>query len=197
MRLSKVTRICTIKENVESMKIPAKKISRKISTGLVAAAAVMALFACQGGKTVYVDNSTMFAQAKVFITLRDSVQAFNESWRKPAEILKDSVDAYMKYLSGLKSPVSDAEKAKMEKEFRTRQEALQTFVNANQKKATDLEKSLSESAFKKINALLQQYCDSKGYAMILGTTAGGNVLAADRKLDVTADVVTYLNAGSK
>jgi hypothetical protein len=71
-------------------------------------------------------------------------------------------------------------------------------VDANQKKAMALGKTLSEAAFKKANAQLQDYRENRGNAMIFGAMAGGNILAADKSsLDTTAKVLEYLNEESK
>lgn len=148
---------------------------------------------CQSEKTVYVDTGAMFARVNAYIAIRDSVSAFNESWKKPAMALKDSVDQYMQKLSALKSPISDKERAELEKEFRERQERFQTFAQANQKKASEKEKSMMDAAVKKTNALLQSYCEKKKYSFILGTTSTGSILAADRSLNVTEEIIAYLN----
>lgn len=152
-------------------------------------------FGCKNEASIrYVDNARLFREVKSISVIQDSLKTFNESWQKPAHDLKDSVDAYMKRLGATKKPLSDAERAKVEKEFKDRQEAFQKFVEANQKKAAEIDKNLSESAIKKVNAVLQDYRAQKGYAVILGTTTGGNILAADQKLDITDEVIQYVNA---
>jgi outer membrane protein len=142
----------------------------------------------------YVDNGRLFADAKAFVAVRDSVQSFNKIWQNEAKGLKDSVDAYMKNLSAVKGPVSDAEKQKLGKEFEERQNRFQRFAEANKKKSLELEKGLTESVVKKVNAVLQKYRDEKGYSLILGTTVGGNILAAEKDLDITEDVIKSVNA---
>jgi outer membrane protein len=157
------------------------------------ALALPILTACESQRIVYVDTGAMFSKVKVFTDVRDSVMAFNETWKAPAMALKDSVDQYMQKLSAMKTAVSDKERAALEKEFLERQQRLQTFSEANQKKAAEKETALTEAAVKKTNALLQEYCEKQKYDIILGTTVNGSILAANRGLDVTEDVIRYLN----
>lgn len=150
---------------------------------------------CEKNKSIqYVDNARLFRETKFFISAKDSIQNFNQVWQKNAQPLKDSVDLFMKGLQKSGSGISDAEKTRLEKEFRERQETFQKFVDANQKKAQELEKNLSESAIKQVNAILQRYREEKGYGIIFGTTSGGNILAADKSFDITDDVIKYVNA---
>jgi Skp family chaperone for outer membrane proteins len=160
--------------------------------------AIVGLLGCkQEGRNAYVDNARLFREVKSFSVIQDSVKAFNQTWQSRAQVLKDSVDQYMKRIGSMQGGISNAERAKVEKEFQDRQTAFKDFVAANQKKASELDKEMSESAVKKVNAILQAYRDEKGYAIIFGTTTGGNILAADKSLDVTDDMIRYVNGKLK
>jgi outer membrane protein len=144
-------------------------------------------------KVAYVDNAVLMEKAVIFTSIQDSLKAFDSGWRKQAEVLKDSVNAYMQHMGKHGERLSESETRKYQEEFQARQAALARFVDANQKKAQELRASLMEPAFKKANAYFQSYLEKEGFDIILGTTSGGNILAAKKGLNITEDVVRGMN----
>lgn len=170
----------------------------RISTWAMVTLALACVLACkQNPSTVYVDNSRMMAESRIFIQVRDSMKLYEKSWQQDAETLKDSVEAYMSFIEkggGGRNPKDqEAQKA----EFRRRQEVLAQFVAAKKRKGEDLERNLMEPALRRVNGFLQEYCEQQGYDFILGTTVGGSILAANRKMDISEAFIKAMNESLK
>lgn len=170
----------------------------RLAARLIAAASLLGLVACQQDAGIrYVDNARLFREVTAFVAVRDSVEAYKKEWQSHANPLKDSLDAYMKRVGDNRSPLSDQQRQGVEAEFRARQDTLQRFVEGSQKRAAEMEKNLTDAAVKRVNAQLDRFREEKGYSVVLGTTVGGNILTAEKSLDVTDAIIQYVNAGLK
>ena len=55
-----------------------------------------------------------------------------------------------------------------------------------------MEREKFAPALEQLNRQVRSFAQSKGYDLVLGTMAGGNVLAADRSVDVTDEFLAYV-----
>ncbi len=127
--------------------------------------------------------------------------------------MQDAQALYQKKLSGLQSDM-DLRKAGIEQDIqqfeqearslsaqereiraasiRNQQTTLVSYEEQATEKAKEGEKII-RGAFNQINSLVEQYAKEKGYDLILGTTQDGSVLYGNQAIDITDEVVIYLN----
>lgn len=53
---------------------------------------------------------------------------------------------------------------------------------------------LTQGVLNQVNAYVEQYAEKNGYELILGTTSSGNILYGTKTVDITEEVLEYLNS---
>ena len=124
---------------------------------------------------------------------RTKIDSLTKDWKSKAQVLKDSLDAYMSTMGATFNTASAKDQQHMRAEIERRNQELAQFMKASQKITVDKEKELLEPTFKKINTFLKDYSEKEGYDVILGSTAGGNILSGRPRLDLTDRVIAELN----
>ena len=89
----------------------------------------------------------------------------------------------------------------LSKEERTQRENLLALQRENYRKYTqqinesiqEQDQKLTEGVLNQVNVFVEDYAKKKGYDLVLGTTASGNILFAKNYMDITNEVLEALN----
>jgi outer membrane protein len=71
---------------------------------------------------------------------------------------------------------------------------LEKYKYTIEEKAQEEEEKLMQGTLKQINTFIEAYALRKGYTVVMGTTTSGNILFADKSIDITDEILTALNA---
>ncbi len=72
---------------------------------------------------------------------------------------------------------------------RVYQELKSSYLEKNRQE----ELLFSENAWKQLNQYIEEYGKEKGYGFVFGATGNGGIMYAEKSLDLTGDVIKYVN----
>jgi outer membrane protein len=126
---------------------------------------------------VYVDSVKLFDG---FVMTKEMKRAGEKEFNSRKSVLDN-------LYSNLQSPaISASEKKALMQQFIQGQEELEQF---NQTFATEQ----STKIWSRIKSYTAEFSKDKNYLLVVGSDNKQSVLFADEKIDVTADLLTYLN----
>ena len=89
--------------------------------------------------------------------------------------------------------LSEDEKAQRASHLRKLQENLEKYTISMSNLAGQEDENMTQAVLNQINSFLEEYGKRHGYDIIMGTTLSGNILYADKALDITERVLEALN----
>lgn len=133
----------------------------------------------------------LYKQNKTIVFV-DKTRLFNE-FRMTRELLKSGENELQKrkkvidsiYVQ-LNSLEDNALKARLTEDIIKEQNELEVFQKS-------FSAANSENIWKRINGYVKEFSNEKGYDLIIGTQASGTVLYGEPELDITNDLLNYVN----
>jgi outer membrane protein len=151
--------------------------------------------AAGSGTVVYVNIDTLFQQYSLYTELKNALQSkkdrLESDMSNKSKVYQNNVLDYQNKVS--KGLITRATAADMEQQLQADQQKLLQTQQDYQNQLVEEESVMHRQLLNSIMEYLTEYNKTKGYTYILGNSFGGNVLYADQKLDVTADVLKGLN----
>jgi outer membrane protein len=151
-------------------------------------------FVFKAPKIGYAETSVIMSDFSEAVKAKAHFQEQQKEWDKNLKTLNDSMLAAMNRMKvqydGANKPAKDS----MRKDFETRNDDYQRYVEAVRKMSQDKERELMDPVIKKINSFLEIWGREKGYSLILGTMQGGNILQADPRYNLTSRILKDLNS---
>lgn len=89
--------------------------------------------------------------------------------------------------------LSSEEKEEERKRLQYQQNQLFQYSQSIQKKIKAEDQEMMNAVLNQINSFIEKYAEEKGYDIILGSTASGNLLYGEKGYDVTVDLLEELN----
>jgi outer membrane protein len=145
-------------------------------------------------KIGYAETGILMSEFSEAVKAKAQFQEQQKEWDKNLKILNDSLLASMNRMKIQYDGASKAGKDSIRKNFETRNDDYQKYVEAVRKMSQDKERELMDPVIKKINSFLELWGREKGYSLILGTMQGGNILQGDPRYNLTMDILKDLNA---
>lgn len=144
---------------------------------------------------VYVNIDSLFGNLDMFYDLRNDLMEKQKSSEatlnsKAKKFEENYLDLQNKVQKGL---VTRSTAAEMEKQLATDQEDLMRLRDELQYNLAEEEQVMHRRMMNEIVEYLDEYNKQYGYQYILGHSYGGNILHANKNLDITAEVLTGLN----
>ena len=116
-----------------------------------------------------------------------------QQWQSNIDTLQSNFQtakiAYQKSLDQL----SEQEQKIKQKQLVHQEQQLHQYVQAIQHQATEEDENMMQGTLNQINAYVQAYAEQQGYDIILGTTLSGSILYGKDAIDITDEVLIYLN----
>lgn len=142
---------------------------------------VFFLFGCESDKNeatkiVYIDNFKVFDS---FEMKKD----YDKILEKEVSEEKMSLDALASSISLEKEAVRQAE---MKKTFFEKKQVFEAKFQQLSEKYTNM-------VYERLNEYIKDYGKKNKCSLILGTTGQGNVMFVDEKVDVTKEIIKYVN----
>lgn len=100
-----------------------------------------------------------------------------------------SLDNYNRQLGGLKDKDKKEIKSRLDQQY----DKIGDYVSVIEKKAIEENQKLTEGVINQINNYIKKYSEEEGYDLVLGVTAGGNILYGKDAIDVTDKILEGLN----
>jgi outer membrane protein len=162
--------------------------------GLALGACALGLyFANRPPRIAYAETATLMTGFNEAIKARKQLEDQSKEWDGNIKTLNDSLNAAMDRLKSEYDKAPPARKNELRALLERRNEDLQRYTNAVKKMSDQKEKEVMGPVINEMNAFMKTWGKQHGYALILGTTNGGNILQADPELDVTANLLLDMN----
>jgi outer membrane protein len=145
-------------------------------------------------KIAYVNSNKLMVGFSEAAKAEREIKSEDEKWQGQLKILQDSLKATMDMMTKEFDAASPAKKKEFQDLLSARNQQVNNFRQANMRRMEELKNEKMKSVIDKINVYIAEYGKKHRYSIILGTTAGGNILYADeRHYDITDDITKGLN----
>ncbi|MCK4662306.1 MAG: OmpH family outer membrane protein [Bacteroidales bacterium] len=145
-------------------------------------------------KVVYIDNNVIIQKYKGMKNARAEFEKKASVWEANADTLIKEWEQELKNYEKERSKMTTKEKELKEELLRNKQQQIQGYSQAMQKKAADEEQKMTQTVVNEINDYLTEYGKKHNYKFILGATGAGNILYADENFNITEKILEGLNA---
>jgi len=128
------------------------------------------------------------------------MQEAHKEYKQKTEIWQANIDTLQRgYLLAINRyrddslNLSEKEHIIRQRSLVRQEQSIYDYSNAINQKAKEEDDKITEGVLNQVNAFVEEYGKRKGYSIILGTTASGNILYGDEKMDITNEVLEELN----
>ncbi len=130
------------------------------------------------------------------VQARERLQARSGEWGENVRTLQvELATLNQDIVEGSESLSASALDAKRDS-IATKERELARYARAVRDKGTQLEQELMEPVYAELNARIKDFGRERGYDIIWGTVAGGNILYAREGEDLTEALLEFLKAES-
>jgi outer membrane protein len=147
------------------------------------------------GPIAYVNIDTVIHQYAMYEEFKGKFtgkqQLFESEMTNKSKTYQISVQDYQNKVQ--KGLITRAEAADKEQQLGAEQQKLIQLRDQYQSQLAEEEQVMNRQILNSVMEYLTEYNKDKGYNYILGNTFGGNVLYANKALDITKDVLKGLN----
>ena len=146
------------------------------------------------GKIVYVESNKMLEGYQGMKDARKAFEGKARGWEKQNQTMlagfKAAVEAYQQQAPSLTAE----QRAATEQKLQTQQQQVAQQQQQLQGQAQEEEGKLTQSVLGSVNKKVEAYGKAHGYKLILIAAPSGTIAYGEKDLDITAPVLTYLNA---
>ena len=161
---------------------------------LAGAALLFAVLAwVQAPRVGYVDTSVLLQQYSGAQEARAAFEQRSQEWQGNVQTLQAELGELNARLTNDAGRLGPDNTATLQDSIRTKERELARYAQAVSGRRAELEQSLMEPVLAELNARIQDFGSEEGYDLVLGTLAGGNILYADERHDLTEELLTYLD----
>lgn len=174
-----------------------KFIYQIISVVIIAGLVAFGVSYWTSPKITYVRIGEVINKYEGMLEAKNAYKVKMSSWQGNVDTLE--LD-YQKMVSkfNLDSPkLSAGQKKEQEASLQNQKVNIQNYIATLEQKAREEDEKMTQGVINQINASIEEYGKSKGYAYVLGTTNDGNILYGVKSNDITAEVIEYLNSKYK
>lgn len=158
------------------------------------AAALPAAPVAAAEKIAYVESGKLLDGYQGMKDAKRAFEAKARGWEKQNETLltgfKSAVEAYQKSAGGM----SPEQRAAAEQKLQQQQQQVGQQQEKLQAQAQEEEAKVTSSVLGRINKQVEAYGKARGYTLILIAAPSGTIAYGRKELDITAPVLSYLNA---
>jgi outer membrane protein len=142
----------------------------------------------------YVDSSRLLEKYKGAIAAREKLNKQTETWTQNLKTLEQELNQLNQELVQSKPRTPRKVLQSKQDQIARKREEYARYGQAVSGKSAQLEEELLKPVLAELNAAMADYGEGKGYDIIFGTTAGGNILYGRKAVDLTEDFLSYANA---
>jgi len=142
---------------------------------------------------VYVDVNKVIAEYKAMKDARAAYEIKAKELDTDLDSLFSAFERELKLYEQERTKMSKKEIELKEELLRNRQLQLSKIQDATDKKKKEEEKTLTQTVYNDINDYIEEYGKEHNYKIILGATGGGNILYAEKAIEITDKILEGLN----
>ncbi|MDD3050525.1 MAG: OmpH family outer membrane protein [Candidatus Cloacimonetes bacterium] len=145
-------------------------------------------------KVVFIDTTVLMSKYRKIVTIKQKLNEESSQWQANIQTLESELTQLNSEMVEQGASWSKEKLAEAQKQNEKKQEEYYRYRRAIEDKAAKREQELLQPVIDELNLIIEDYGKLKGYDLILGTLAGGNVLYGNIKADITTDFLEYANS---
>ena len=171
------------------------KMNRHLPTVVlsVLVLATLSLHFLDQPKIAYVRSQDLIYHYEGTREAQASFDAKKQQWQANVDTLQTNFRKSQQALQVSLANYNEQEQREEQQKLQQQQQQLAQYTRAIQEKAAEEDEAMMQGALNQINAYTQQYAETQGYDIVLGTTLSGNILYGKEAIDITDEVLIYLN----
>lgn len=142
---------------------------------------------------VYVDAIKLVNGYKGMQAARKEFELKTQAWKANLDTLKTELESKIKEYESTRLKLSAKEKSLMEELLQTKQDQFMNYQNIISEKIQKEDQELTTKVLGKVNDFIKKYGEEKGYSIIMAATQYGNIVYAEKGMDITEEVLVGLN----
>ena len=148
----------------------------------------LALFSCSAEKTAYIDINQVYASLTQSRVFREKLERLEQNYSELIQVNQEELAAYKNEILGKKSPSQQ----ELQIVFKQQQklDSLQKRLEGQFKDSTLFYNDLIEEL---VNEKVYEFGLKNGYQYIYSPASSNAFMYADSTLNVTAEVIEYIN----
>jgi outer membrane protein len=154
---------------------------------------VIALQFDKNESIVYVDAVKLMNGYKGMQAARKDFESKTNAWKANLDTLKFELEGKIKQYEATRTKLSAKEKALTEELIQTKQDQFVNYQNIIAEKIQKEDQELTTKVLGKVNDYIKKYGEDKGYSIIMAATQYGNIVYAEKGMDITEKVLEGLN----
>lgn len=163
-------------------------------------AADLTTAAADTNKVAYVESGKLLDGYKGMQDARKSFEAKARGWEAQNQKLVQSFQAAVQQYQKQGESMTNEQRAATEQKLGAQQQQVAQSQQKLQQQAQEEEAKMTENVLGRLNKQLEKYGKANGYRLILIAAPSGTIAYGRKDLDITPQVLKYLNAeyaGSK
>lgn len=156
------------------------------------AAIALGIVLLRSEKTAYVNSGVIMEKYQGMIDARKKYEETSKTWQSNADTLAAEFQESLKKYEKDITTMSAKEKQMAQELLKNKQQQVMQYQQAIQQKAEQEQGKLSEGAIKQINSYIENYGKKHHYKIIFGTN-NGNIVYADKSVEITDQILDGLN----
>ena len=142
-------------------------------------------------KLGYVNSTLLMERAIILAETKQKLVEKEDEIKNTTRQMEEKLDQFM---GGEQEGLTKEEKQKRIQELYAMEMELKRYTSEARQQLADRERELMEPALRILNARIENFAKAKGYDLIWGTVpGGGNILFADNGIDITDQVIGFVN----
>ncbi|MDJ1501166.1 OmpH family outer membrane protein [Xanthocytophaga agilis] len=144
-------------------------------------------------EVVYVDSAKLLNGYQAMVNARTEYEQKAKGWQANVDTLMQEVQTAIKEHEKQIPSMSAKERDLSRQVIESKQRQLAQYQQAIAEKARQEDVKLTKQVVDQVNAFLDRYGKEHGYQIILAANQTGNIAYAQKKLDITEDVLAIIN----
>lgn len=144
-------------------------------------------------KIAYIDNGLLLNKYQGIADAHKEFENKTKSWGANVDTLGAEMERTLKKYEKERSSLSEKERKLQEELLQNKQHQYIQYRDAMQKKAKEEENGISLKALAKLDEFIKEYGEKHHYKIILGATNTGNVIYAEKTLNITDAIIEEAN----
>ncbi len=162
---------------------------------LIGLIVVGALYFVNKPTIVFIDSAKVINAYHGMAEARKAYQAKVTTWKANIDTLAAEVQKELLRYEKEGARMSPREKELSQELIRTKQDQLIDYQKAVNEQAGQEDATATKKVIDEINAYIKTYGEANGYTIVLAATEYGNIVYAEKYLDITETIIEGLNKG--
>lgn len=173
----------------------------KLTIGGVVAALVLSVISLvliftqsqESAKIGFVHNDVLISKYEGALELHAALKKKKETWQMNLDTLSTHFNEMAKTYQKNKTQFSEEEDQKIQWQLQREELRVIKYKESIEKLATEEEAKMNQLLAEQLNAHSEKFSQEKGYDIVFGVTTIGNMLYGSKDIDVTEQLVNYMN----